>query len=256
MTQSLWRNGEIPDPHPESRSENVEQSNLPVQDYQLQLMLLEQQKKKRAMMLAQESYTARPGFIQTSDTTPKHLNHHIQTQRPKPKPELKMSIKYAEIWDFSPAILLVETDKTCSRIACKFLSSAYCSVKCAEVDEESIDKLFTDHGQYDLIFLDVDSHFLAEIARIAYLMRTLDPHVPIVAMNSEWSKEPVNGLFQHGVIDVLDKPFTKESMIEMVKKHCQHLLKEPNHQTEPHQTTQPVDRGQGNLLDLPPILAS
>lgn len=221
MTQSLWRNREMPDPHPESRSENVAQSNLPVQDYQVQLMLLEQQKKKRAMMLAQESDTARPGFIQTSDTTPKHLNHHIQSQKPKPKPELKMSIKYAEIWDFPPDILLVATDKTCSRAACKFLSSAYCSVKCAEVHEEAINQMFKDCVQFDLILLDTDFNLI----HIADLIRTLDPNVPIVALYSEWYNEPTGVFYQQWVTDVLEKPFTKESMIEMVKKHCQHLLK-------------------------------
>lgn len=223
MTQSLWRNREISGSHPESRSENVEQSNLPVQDYQMQLMLLEQQKKKRAMMLAQESDTARPGFTQTLDTTPKHLNHHTQTQNPKP--ELKMSIKYAEIWDFPPDILLVGTDKTCSRTACKFLSSAYCSVKCAEVHEEAINKMFKDCVQFDLILLDTDLNLVEHIIHMTDLILTLDPNVPIVALYSEWPKESVNGLFQHGVIDVLETPFTKESMIEMVKKHCQHLLK-------------------------------
>lgn len=136
-----------------------------------------------------------------------------------------MSINYAEIWEFSPEILLVESDKTCSRIACKYLSSAYCSVKCAEVHVEAIDKVFTGPGQFDLIFLDVVSKSTVDIIQMTDLIQTLDPHVPIVAMGSDWIRVLVGDILKRGVIDSLDKPFTQASITEMVKKHCQHLLK-------------------------------
>lgn len=69
MAPSSWRDAEISAPHLESPPENVEQPNHSVQDYQMQLMLLEQQKKQRAILL-QTSDTAGPGSIQQSDMLP------------------------------------------------------------------------------------------------------------------------------------------------------------------------------------------
>lgn len=61
--QGSWRSAEASAPHPESAPQNQDQSYHSVQEYQMELMLLEYQKKKRAMMNPRMSDTAEPGSI-------------------------------------------------------------------------------------------------------------------------------------------------------------------------------------------------
>lgn len=220
MASSSWRDAEISAPQ-----EIVEQPDLPVQDYQMQLMLLEQQEKKRATILAQKSDTAGPGSIQQSDTPPNHLIHHSQPQNPQPG--LNKSDAYVEFWEITSKILLLSNDKNLSSRVSMYLSSTNCRVVCAEVDEEIIVDTLRINGRLNLIFLDIDSHShpLSQTIQEIDLIRALQPHVAIVAVVSRMFNEYGHSLYQQGVTDMLDKPFTSASLNRVVEKHCPHSLK-------------------------------
>lgn len=60
-----------------------------------------------------------------------------------------------------------------------------------------------------------------------HLVRQFDQTTPIIAMTSNIRSDDIHMYFQHGMNDVLPKPFTKEGLLAMLEKHLQHLKKQP-----------------------------
>lgn len=113
---------------------------------------------------------------------------------------------------------------------CEFLLPAYYSVKCVNIYEEAVDKLFRKTYQFDLGFVDIDSYNSISILHTAMRIRALTTHVVILAINSKWSGENLDLFIPDDIIDISYKPFTQATIVGMVKKHCPHLLIVPNHQ--------------------------
>ncbi|KAK3052802.1 kinase-regulated stress-responsive transcription factor skn7 [Extremus antarcticus] len=59
-----------------------------------------------------------------------------------------------------------------------------------------------------------------------HLIRQFD-NTPIIAMTSNIRSDDISMYFQHGMNDVLPKPFTKEGLLSMLEKHLSHLKKHP-----------------------------
>lgn len=57
-----------------------------------------------------------------------------------------------------------------------------------------------------------------------HLIRQFD-RTPIVAMTSNIRSDDIQMYFQHGMDDVLPKPFTRKSLLEMLERHLLHLKK-------------------------------
>ncbi|KAB5533608.1 response regulator-like protein [Coniochaeta sp. 2T2.1] len=125
-----------------------------------------------------------------------------------------------------PRVLLVEDDKTCARIGAKFLTNVDCTVEIARDGSEAVNKVNQEPMRYDLIFMDIIMPMFDGVSATACI-RLVAPDTPIVAMTSNIRQEDIATYFHFGMNDVLAKPFTREGMVRILKKHLTKLLKNP-----------------------------
>lgn len=123
-------------------------------------------------------------------------------------------------WIRSPRILLVEDDQTCRQIGGKFLQSFCCLVESALDGLEAVNKL-AEGQKFDLILMDIIMPNLDGVSACSIIRRT-DP-TPIIAMTSNIRSSDIELYFQHGMNDVLAKPFTRQSLLGILDKHLGHL---------------------------------
>ncbi|EGP86598.1 unnamed protein product [Zymoseptoria tritici ST99CH_1A5] len=143
---------------------------------------------------------------------------------PAPAPEArKKSAQMDPGWIRQPKILLVEDDQTCRRIGGKFLYAFQTSIDSALDGLEAVNKL-NNGNKYDLVLMDIIMPNLDGVSA-THLVRQFDNTTPIIAMTSNIRSDDISMYFQHGMNDVLPKPFTKEGLLSMLEKHLQHLKK-------------------------------
>ncbi|KAF1809413.1 response regulator [Eremomyces bilateralis CBS 781.70] len=169
-----------------------------------------------------------------------HINnipYPLPTKPPEPTdpryqgPEaLKKSAQIDPGWIRQPQILLVEDDPTCRRIGGKFLYAFNCAIDSAFDGLEAVNKM---HGgsKYDLVLMDIIMPNLDGVSA-CHLVRQFD-NTPIIAMTSNIRSDDISMYFQHGMNDVLPKPFTKEGLFQMLQKHLHHLIKQPGQGIDP-----------------------
>ena len=126
-------------------------------------------------------------------------------------------------WSRPPRILLVEDDPTCRQIGGKFLYSFSCVVDSALDGLEAVNKI-QEGAKYDLILMDIIMPNLDGVSA-CHIIRTFD-RTPIVAMTSNIRSDDIQMYFHHGMDDVLPKPFTRKSLLDMLEKHLLHLKKQ------------------------------
>ncbi|KAK5124520.1 hypothetical protein LTR85_001737 [Meristemomyces frigidus] len=145
--------------------------------------------------------------------------------QPFPVPEAgrKKSTTIDPGWVRQPQILLVEDDQTCRRIGGKFLYAFHCSIDSALDGLEAVNKMNAG-AKYDLVLMDIIMPNLDGVSA-THLIRQFD-NTPIVAMTSNIRSDDISMYFQHGMNDVLPKPFTKEGLLNMLEKHLSHLKKQ------------------------------
>ncbi|KAF6805350.1 HSF-type DNA-binding protein [Colletotrichum sojae] len=124
-----------------------------------------------------------------------------------------------------PRVYLVEDDRTCSRIGSKFLTQMECIVELAENGIDAVNKCKeVPSGHFDLIFMDIVMPQMDGVSA-TQLIREVHPDVPVVAMTSNIRPEDISHYFNWSLNDVLAKPFTKDGMLRILRKHVPHLLK-------------------------------
>ncbi|KAE8144366.1 HSF-type DNA-binding-domain-containing protein [Aspergillus avenaceus] len=123
-------------------------------------------------------------------------------------------------WMRHPHILLVEDDATCRQIGGKFLYSFSCVIDTAFDGLEAVNKI-QEGSKYDLILMDIIMPNLDGVSA-CHLIRQFD-RTPIIAMTSNIRSDDIQLYFQHGMDDVLPKPFTRKSLLDMLEKHLVHL---------------------------------
>ncbi|PNS21688.1 Transcription factor prr1 [Sphaceloma murrayae] len=140
---------------------------------------------------------------------------------PGPEPR-KKSAAMDPGWIRPPQVLLVEDDPTCRRIGSKFLYAFHCNIDSSFDGLEAVNKM--NAGQkYDLVLMDIIMPNLDGVSA-THLIRQFD-NTPIIAMTSNIRSDDISMYFQHGMNDVLPKPFTKEGLLSMLEKHLGHLKK-------------------------------
>ncbi|CAG8946128.1 unnamed protein product [Penicillium salamii] len=127
-------------------------------------------------------------------------------------------------WVRSPQILLVEDDATCRQIGGKFLYSFSCVIDTAFDGLEAVNKI-QGGSKYDLILMDIIMPNLDGVSA-CHLIRQFD-RTPIIAMTSNIRSDDIQLYFQHGMDDVLPKPFTRKSLLDMLERHLDHLKISP-----------------------------
>ncbi|GAB7347577.1 hypothetical protein MBLNU459_g4463t1 [Dothideomycetes sp. NU459] len=162
---------------------------------------------------------------------PEHMRNIPYPMPPKVAPEAtpvapadgrKKSMQYDPGWLRQPRILLVEDDPTCRRIGGKFLYAFHCSIDSALDGLEAVNKMNAG-SKYDLVLMDIIMPNLDGVSA-CHLIRQFD-NTPIIAMTSNIRSDDISMYFQHGMNDVLPKPFTKEGLLSMLEKHLGHLKK-------------------------------
>ncbi|KAK5653575.1 hypothetical protein OQA88_8837 [Cercophora sp. LCS_1] len=178
---------------------------------------------------------------QTTGIDPFHSDHihNIPYSRPLSNPNVMAEAPQisppkeqgSSLWSGKkPRILLVEDDKTCARIGSKFLSNVDCNVETAKNGLEAVDKINHENDRFDLIFMDIIMPQMDGVSATA-MIRMVAPRVPIIAMTSNIRQEDIATYFQFGMNDVLAKPFTKDGMVRILKKHLYNMLKNPEAQS-------------------------
>ncbi|KAI9745964.1 MAG: kinase-regulated stress-responsive transcription factor skn7 [Claussenomyces sp. TS43310] len=142
----------------------------------------------------------------------------------KPIPEGKKSTVDPGWGIQKPRILLVEDDKTCARIGCKFLQNFECGVDTARDGLEAVNKINTSPHSFDLILMDIIMPHLDGVSATVCI-REINPTIPIVAMTSNIRADDIDMYFRYGMNDVLPKPFTKEGMLRTLEKHLSQFKK-------------------------------
>ncbi|KAH6844843.1 hypothetical protein B0I37DRAFT_433551 [Chaetomium sp. MPI-CAGE-AT-0009] len=176
---------------------------------------------------------------QTTGIDPFHADHihNIPYSRPLSNPNIQaeapsqitppLKEQLGSMWrGKKPHILLVEDDKTCARIGSKFLTNMGCTVDSARDGLLAVDLVNQDAERFDLIFMDIIMPNLDGVSATA-MIRVVAPHVPIVAMTSNIRQEDIATYFQFGMNDVLAKPFTRDGMVRILRKHLTRMLKDP-----------------------------
>jgi osomolarity two-component system, response regulator SKN7 len=133
-------------------------------------------------------------------------------------------------WTRQPRILLVEDDPTCRQIGGKFLYSFCCHIDTALDGLEAVSKM-QEGVKYDMILMDIIMPNLDGVSA-CHIIRQFD-RTPIIAMTSNIRSDDIQMYFQHGMDDVLPKPFTRKSLFEMLEKHLMHLKKVPDGMQQP-----------------------
>ncbi|KAH6649602.1 HSF-type DNA-binding-domain-containing protein [Chaetomium tenue] len=173
---------------------------------------------------------------QTTGIDPFHADHinNIPYSRPLSNPNMQVEAPSQttpplkeNMWHGKkPHILLVEDDKTCARIGSKFLTSMGCTVDTAGDGLSAIQSVNQSAERFDLIFMDIIMPRMDGVSATA-MIRMVVPQVPMVAMTSNIRQEDIATYFQFGMNDVLAKPFTREGMARILRKHLPSMLKDP-----------------------------
>jgi osomolarity two-component system, response regulator SKN7 len=140
-------------------------------------------------------------------------------------------------WIRQPRVLLVEDDSTCRQIGGKFLYSFQAVVDTALDGLEAVSKM-QEGMKYDLILMDIIMPNLDGVSA-CHIIRQFD-RTPIIAMTSNIRSDDIQMYFQHGMDDVLPKPFTRKSLLEMLEKHLMHLKRIPDEMAAPGAPMAPV----------------
>ncbi|KAJ7911312.1 HSF-type DNA-binding-domain-containing protein [Mycena leptocephala] len=139
-------------------------------------------------------------------------------------------------WAVPPHVLLVDDDAVTRKLSSKFLQIFGCTTDVAVDGVSAVNKMNLE--KYDLVLMDIVMPKLDGVSATS-MIRKFDPQTPIISMTSSsrpteimtyYSSGPsVRLLFLccrlcgAGMNDILPKPFTKDGLLEVLKKHLAHL---------------------------------
>ncbi|KAF9085014.1 kinase-regulated stress-responsive transcription factor skn7 [Mortierella sp. GBA35] len=123
-------------------------------------------------------------------------------------------------WSMPPKVLLVEDDDTCRRLSSRLLQIFGCPFDVAEDGVAAVGKM--SHQKYDIVLMDIMMPKLDGVSATTQI-RQFDAMTPIISMTSNTTANDIMTYFANGMNDILPKPFSKDSLLNMLEKHCQHL---------------------------------
>lgn len=113
-------------------------------------------------------------------------------------------------------VLLVEDDAVCIQLCSKFLRKYGCTV---EVVTDGLSAISTlEKFRYDLVLMDIVMPNL-DGATATSIVRSFDNHTPIIAMTGNIEDQDLITYLQHGMNDILAKPFTKDDLHSMLIRY-------------------------------------
>lgn len=113
-------------------------------------------------------------------------------------------------------VLLVEDDAVSIRLCSKFLRKYGCTV---EVVTDGLSAISTlEKFRYDLVLMDIVMPNL-DGATATSIIRNFDNQTPIIAMTGNIEDQDLITYLQHGMNDILAKPFTKDDLHSMLIRY-------------------------------------
>ncbi|SCU91740.1 LAME_0E13630g1_1 [Lachancea meyersii CBS 8951] len=118
-------------------------------------------------------------------------------------------------------VLLVEDDSICIQLCSKFLMKYGCTV---EVVTDGLSAISTlEKFRYDLVLMDIVMPNL-DGATATSIVRSFDNHTPIIAMTGNIEDQDLVTYLQHGMNDILAKPFTKDDLHSMLIRYLRNRI--------------------------------
>ncbi|CEP65033.1 uncharacterized protein LALA0_S18e00210g [Lachancea lanzarotensis] len=118
-------------------------------------------------------------------------------------------------------VLLVEDDSICIQLCSKFLMKYGCTV---EVVTDGLSAISTlEKFRYDLVLMDIVMPNL-DGATATSIVRSFDNHTPIIAMTGNIEDQDLVTYLQHGMNDILAKPFTKDDLHSMLIRYLRNRV--------------------------------
>ncbi|KAI8988599.1 hypothetical protein BDF20DRAFT_815229 [Mycotypha africana] len=124
------------------------------------------------------------------------------------------------IWKKSPRVLLVDDDSIYRDVSGRMLNKFGCSIELARDGLEALQKISVE--KYDLILMDIVMPKMDGIATTRNIRR-YDSLTPIVSMTSNFTHNDIMEYIGIGMNDILPKPFSKNTLYDILEKHCAHL---------------------------------
>ncbi|KAG0224300.1 kinase-regulated stress-responsive transcription factor skn7 [Actinomortierella wolfii] len=136
----------------------------------------------------------------------------------------EMKIQRANVvvpsWSMPPKVLLVEDDDVCRRLSSRLLQIFGCPFDVAEDGLAAVGKM--SHQKYDIVLMDIVMPNLDGVSATTQI-RQFDAMTPIISMTSNTTDSDVMTYYANGMNDILPKPLSRASLLNMLEKHCQHL---------------------------------
>ncbi|KAI8330013.1 hypothetical protein EDC96DRAFT_549028 [Choanephora cucurbitarum] len=139
--------------------------------------------------------------------------------------ENKGKQKMVHGWAITPRVLLVDDDSVYRNVCGRMLTMAGCSMDVAKDGLEALERLST--KKYDLILMDIVMPKMDGISTTRNIRR-FDSLTPIVSMTSNYNHNDIMEYIGIGMNDILPKPFSKNTLYDILDKHCAHLKAQPS----------------------------
>lgn len=123
-------------------------------------------------------------------------------------------------WSIPPRVLVVDDDQVNRSLSTKFLQVFGCTIDVAVDGVGAVNKMNLE--KYDLVLMDIVMPKLDGVAATS-MIRQFDPSTPIISMTSASRPDDIMNYINHGMNDILPKPFSKEGLLDMLEKHLMHL---------------------------------
>ncbi|SCV99317.1 LAFE_0A00518g1_1 [Lachancea fermentati] len=152
-------------------------------------------------------------------------------------------------------VLLVEDDAVCIQLCSKFLMKYGCSV---EVVTDGLSAISTlEKFRYDLVLMDIVMPNL-DGATATSIVRSFDNQTPIIAMTGNIEDQDLVTYLQHGMNDILAKPFTKDDLHSMLIRYLRNRIplseQRSNTASKDDQTPLAEENGSASLISEEPPL--
>ncbi|GAA5812071.1 hypothetical protein MFLAVUS_005520 [Mucor flavus] len=128
--------------------------------------------------------------------------------------------KMVASWTTPPRVLLVDDDSVYRDVSGRMLNMIGCSIDLAKDGLEALQKMSIE--KYDLILMDIVMPKMDGIATTRNIRR-YDAYTPIVSMTSNFTHNDIMEYIGIGMNDILPKPFSKNTLYDILEKHCAHL---------------------------------
>ncbi|AMD22000.1 HGL340Cp [Eremothecium sinecaudum] len=118
-------------------------------------------------------------------------------------------------------VLLVEDNSVCIELCSKFLRKYGCSVVVVTDGLSAIETI--EKFRFDLVLMDIVMPNL-DGATATSIIRSFDNQTPIIAMTGNIEDQDLVTYLQHGMTDILAKPFTTEDLHSMLVRYLKNRV--------------------------------